>query len=220
MTQIKLFIYGAPFAGKTHLANTFPKPFIISTDGNAQYFDADYAHVTNLEEYAKALDKFINNENDYETLVIDNIGQVNDMTRQYELDLKDVIYEGDVNDHGRTWKMTRVRFKNAIKDVNAIKDKHWILIDHEREFIVKDQLGREVTNFEPMIDTTKENIHGHITRMTSMTGRVYREDTKSGTKHYLSLGEHGNELAGVRVPVKSKLIENNYDAIMENMKDE
>lgn len=216
--QVKLLAYGKPFAGKSHLAYTFPKPYVISTDGNAQYYDVDYEIVSDIEEYAVALDKFINNPGDYETLVIDNIHQVYEMAREYELDKKGIMYEGDANDHGKTWKMVRVRFLHAIRPIGKLKKLNWVLIDHEEEYTVTDQLGRETTQYRPMVPDTKENIHGHLTKMSSLVGRVYRKDTKGGKQeHYISFGEHGNELAGVRLPVKKKLIENTYTAIVDNI---
>ena len=39
---IKLWIYGAPFTGKTTLANKFESPLMLNTDGNIKFVDAPY----------------------------------------------------------------------------------------------------------------------------------------------------------------------------------
>ena len=219
----KMWIYGRPFSGKTHFATGFPKPFVISTDGNAQFFTDDYIQVDTLEEYAEALDKFINEPNDYETLIIDVAEHVYEMVRTYYLDKQGIKYEGDANDHGKTWKMVRLGFIETFAPIRKIKDKHVILISHENERIVKDNLGREVSYFEPMIDDTKENIHGRISGLMHFVGRVYTEDkkVKGGREvvHSLSFGHNGGELSGVRVPIKDTKIENTYEAFIENIKE-
>ena len=212
--QLKLFVYGEAFAGKTYFASTFPKPLILSTDGNAQYFDVDYIEVKSVEDYEKALDYFMNQEHDYETLVIDNLNQLFQFVRKYYLDKQGIIYEGDANDHGKTWKMVRLGFLETLKPLNNIKDKNWIVIDHMRTRVDVDQLGMETTYYEPMLDDTKENIHGEIMLMTTFTCRA----TTIGKEHKISLGHSGNELTGVRLPIKETLIENTYDAFMENLK--
>ena len=38
----KLWIYGAPFSGKTTFANSFPDPLMLNTDGNVENVDAPY----------------------------------------------------------------------------------------------------------------------------------------------------------------------------------
>ena len=39
LSQIKIWIYGAPFSGKTTLANNFPDALMLNTDGNINSFD-------------------------------------------------------------------------------------------------------------------------------------------------------------------------------------
>lgn len=37
-----VWIYGAPFSGKTFFANQFPDPLMLNTDGNIKFVDAPY----------------------------------------------------------------------------------------------------------------------------------------------------------------------------------
>ena len=216
--QLKVFVYGDPFSGKTHFASTFPKPLVLSTDGNAQYFEVDYIEIKNIEDYEKALDFFMNTEHEYETLVIDNLNQLFQFVRKYYLDKQGVIYEGDVNDHGKTWKMVRLGFLESLKPLNNITDKSWVVIDHMNTRVDSDQLGFETTYYEPKIDDTKENIHGEIMLMTTFTCRATTIGSKDKLEYKISLGHSGNELTGVRLPIKETLIDNNYEAFKENIK--
>ena len=40
-----IWIYGAPFSGKTTFANAFPDPLMLNTDGNIKFVDAPYIHI-------------------------------------------------------------------------------------------------------------------------------------------------------------------------------
>ena len=37
-----VWLYGAPFSGKTFFANQFPDPLMLNTDGNIKFVDAPY----------------------------------------------------------------------------------------------------------------------------------------------------------------------------------
>lgn len=43
-----LWIYGAPFSGKTTLANDFEKPLMLNTDGNIKFVDAPYISIKDI----------------------------------------------------------------------------------------------------------------------------------------------------------------------------
>lgn len=219
--NLKMWIYGAPFSGKTYFASTFPKPFVISTDGNAQFYTDDYVQVDTIEQYLRELDNFINKPNDYETLIIDVAEHVFEMVREYYLDKANVKYEGDANDHGKTWKLVRLGFIDSMKKIRTIQDKNVILISHERVEKTTDVLGMEHTKYMPMIDDTKENIHGTLMGYMHLVGRVYTEDVAQGStkvkKHFLSFGSTGDELSGVRIPLKQHKMENTYDDLMKNI---
>ena len=42
----KIWVYGAPFSGKTTLATGAPDHYVLSTDGNAQYVTDSYKVIT------------------------------------------------------------------------------------------------------------------------------------------------------------------------------
>ena len=45
LSQIKIWIYGAPFSGKTTLANNFPDALMLNTDGNINSFNSPYVRI-------------------------------------------------------------------------------------------------------------------------------------------------------------------------------
>ena len=36
--KYKVWVYGTPFSGKSYFADSFPKAFVINTDGNLQFY--------------------------------------------------------------------------------------------------------------------------------------------------------------------------------------
>ena len=44
----RVWIYGAPFSGKTTFANAFPDPLMLNTDGNVTFVDAPYIAIKNI----------------------------------------------------------------------------------------------------------------------------------------------------------------------------
>ena len=86
----KVWVYGTPFSGQSYFADTFPKPFIINTDGNVQFYkNAEGVQVSNYEEFVRALENFDTEK--YETLIIDVVDHIYDMCRETFLDSKGIV---------------------------------------------------------------------------------------------------------------------------------
>ena len=84
--NLKIWLYGKPFSGKTKFATEFEKPFVINTDGNAKLFTKDYKIVKNIDEFSETVKWFLKGEHEYKTLIIDVVEHVDDFVRQYYLD--------------------------------------------------------------------------------------------------------------------------------------
>jgi hypothetical protein len=86
-------IYGAPAAGKTTLALSAPKPFLIDLDRGLHRVDKRYhcdsLQVNNLDEITEVLGS---REIDrYETIVIDTLGKLVDQISDWALVIKTQI---------------------------------------------------------------------------------------------------------------------------------
>ena len=47
-----IWVYGAPFSGKTFFANAFPDPLMLNTDGNIKFVDAPFISINRLHGYS------------------------------------------------------------------------------------------------------------------------------------------------------------------------
>lgn len=80
-----VWIYGAPFSGKTFFANAFPDPLMLNTDGNIKFVDAPYISIRDTvtvegrltkrqlawEVFADAVAELEKKQNDFKTIVVD-----------------------------------------------------------------------------------------------------------------------------------------------------
>ena len=75
-----IWLYGKPYSGKTTFASQFPNAYFISLDKNAQFLTDNYVNVSNIDDYSKAIKDFMKDPKEYETLVIDTIDLLFDVT--------------------------------------------------------------------------------------------------------------------------------------------
>ena len=80
-----IWIYGAPFCGKTTFANGFPDPLMLNTDGNIKFVDAPYIHIKDeivqegritkrtfaWENFKDAITELEKKDNTFKTIVVD-----------------------------------------------------------------------------------------------------------------------------------------------------
>jgi stage III sporulation protein SpoIIIAA len=109
--KIKALIYGKPMSGKTTLAVNFPNALILSTDGNYKATDvpAIDIHPTTNELNGKIVDGFtyvqeviksLVTDTQYETIIIDLIDDIVDMSDVQTAVDAGVDYIGDIP-HGK-----------------------------------------------------------------------------------------------------------------------
>lgn len=213
------WVYGSPYSGKTTFANSFPEPFFISLDKNAQYIVEDedaYVNVNSVQEYSDALKEFMDNPGKYKTLVIDNIDLLEQYVREYYLDKLKIEDEGERDDYGMAWRLIREGTYQAImKSSKFHGDIIWISL--EEEHFTKSKLGADISNFRPRINP---KLHDRLSGMTTVVCRAYKDTKKVGkevvNRHFISIGDTVNELGGTRLAVKETKIENNYNEFNDN----
>lgn len=209
--NIKVWVYGKPFSGKTRFASTFPKPLILSTDGNADYFGVDVKRIKTIEQFSDEVEKFIKSDTEHETLVVDVLEHVFDMQRDYQLGKMGVEHESDGPGFGKSYAIIRKGFWSIIRELSEIEGKNLVIISHEDEYVETSRLGVDTTKFRPALEDTKEGFHNKISGIVTFVMRAYTVPNKDGSREYrLSCGSTGDELSGARLDLKNKLFGNSY----------
>lgn len=216
MENLKMWLYGKPFSGKTKFATEFPDAFVINTDGNAHLFTDNVGLVSNLEEFRTQLAWFLKGDHEYKTLIIDVVEHIYDFVRQYYLDKLDVDYEADAG-YGKAWKMIREGFWTLMQSL-ASSRYNVILISHEEEYTEKNKIGREITKFRPTLDV---KMHDRLCGIMKLVGRCFKDEVvlngEPVRKYYVSFGSNVDELSGVRIRLNKLKIDNTYEEFVSNL---
>lgn len=216
MKNTKIWVYGTPFSGKSHFADTFPKAFVINTDGNLQFYkNSDGVVVSNYNEFVKTLTDFDTEK--YDTLVIDVLDHVYDMCREQFLINNDIEHESDFTSDGawgKGWTLLREQFWYMISKIRNI-DANIVLISHDLEKETKGKLGTTRTVYQPA--TIPRTIISKMCGIFHFVARCYKEDDKYNLSFEQDVTEPYN---GYRLPIKKTIIGNTYEEFYNNMKGE
>lgn len=224
-----IWIYGAPFSGKTYLSNKFPDPLMLNTDGNIKFVDAPYISIKDevtsrgrLEPQRKfawvvfkeALEELEKKENDFKTIVVDLLEDLYEACRTYMLskDKLNVDHESEAG-YGKGYDIVRKEFLDVIKRLTNLDYENIILISHEdssQNFVSRG--GASVTTFRPNIQS---KIASKIAGMVDMVARVIARDDRSGvTTRTISFKADEHIFGGGRLNVKGEEIPLEFDKLM------
>ena len=213
--KYKIWVYGTPFSGKSYFADSFPKAYVINTDGNLQFYkNATGVVVSNYEEFVKALESF--DPTKYDTLILDVLDHIYDMCREEFLKAHGIEHESDLtsngaNTYGKGWTLLREQFWYMISKIRNI-DANIVLISHDAEKEEKGKLGTTRTIYSPA--TIPPVIVNKMCGVMHFVGHCY----KDGDKYLISFGGNDNEKSGQRLPIEKLIIENTYDEFIKNLK--
>lgn len=163
----KMWFYGAPFSGKTYLANMFPDMLLMSTDGNyTQLPDGIPPHIdiknevsvegritkTKLawETFKEVICELEKGGNDFRTIVLDLMEDTYESCRLYMYDKLNITHESD--DSYRAWDKVRLEFLSTIKRFFNLNYENLIVISHEdtTNDLTK-RSGDKITSIRPNI---------------------------------------------------------------------
>lgn len=216
-----MWIYGAPFSGKTTFADASPDPLMLNTDGNAVYVTAPYIAIKDevttmgritkrkfawevFKEYVEELEK---GQNDFKTIVIDLVNDTYEMCRLYMYDKLAITHESD--DTFRAWDKVRTEYLSTMRRVTNLPYENIILISHEDA--TKDltkKSGDKISSFKPkMADKVADSIAG----MVGFVGRCYVDDGK----HYLSIKSDEVVYGGGRLGINNVVIPLDWNEVVK-----
>ena len=180
-----MWLYGAPYSGKTTLANEFPDPLMLNTDGNIRFVDAPYIAIKNKVEmdgrikketlawevFKEVLEELEKRQNSFKTLVIDLLEDIYEHCRVWGCSELGIDHESD--NGFKAYDFVRSEFLRTMNRLVNLDYENIILISHED--ISKDIMkksGDKITRIAPNIG---EKIANKIGGMVDFTARVVAE---------------------------------------------
>lgn len=217
----KIWIYGAPFSGKTYLANQFDMPLMLNTDGNVEFVDAPFIAIKDKVEvegritnrtYAWDVFKDVvleleKGQHEFKTIVVDLTEDLLEYCRVAMYDKLGVSHESDTG-FGKGYDMIRTEFLSNIKKLlnlpyNIVLISH---IDMSKDITKKS--GDKITSIKP-------NINDKIaTKLAGMVDIVLRAINDDGNR-ILSLKTNEVIFGGGRLAFGVDEIPNTYESLMK-----
>ena len=176
----RIWVYGAPFSGKTTFATGAPDHYVLSTDGNAQYVTDNYRVITDevtvngrittrklaYEVLKEEIDK-LEAGTKYKTIIVDLAEDTYEMARLYMYKKLGITHESD--DSFRAWDKVRTEYLSTMRRLmNLPYD--IILISHEdtSKDITK-KSGENITAIKPNLN---DKVANKLAGMVALVGRA------------------------------------------------
>lgn len=176
---VKLFVYGAPFSGKTTLVDQAPTPLNLNSDGNIKYVTMPYLSIKDevkvegrqtkrtfaWENFVNAIDE-LEKGSEFETIAVDLTEDMYDYCRVYMCDKNGWEHESD--DSFKAYDIVRSEFLRNIKRLLNLPY-NIVLISHEdtsRDIMSKD---KKITRISPNMP---EKIANKLAGMVDLVARV------------------------------------------------
>ena len=212
----KMWIYGAPFSGKTTVCDAAPTPINLNTDGNVKTVTMARLPIKDTMEgrqkklawevFKEAIDE-LEVGSDFKTVVVDLLEDTYESCRLYMYKQMGISHESD--DSFRAWDKVRTEFLSTFRRLLNLPY-NIILISHEdmSKDITK-RSGDKITAIKPNI---QDKIANKIAGMVDIVCRVVVEDDG----RYLSFKSDAVVFGGGRITGHGKTtIPLTWDAIEE-----
>lgn len=217
-----IWIYGAPFTGKTTFANKFPDVLMLNTDGNIKFVDAPYISISNnvtmngrikntklaWEVFKEVIDELEKKDNDFKSLVVDLLEDLYEHCRLYVYKKLDIQHESD--NSFKAWDVVRTEFLSTMKRLLMLDYENIILISHEdtSKDITK-RSGDKITSIRPNLS---EKVANKIAGMVDIVARVVAD----GDDRRIEFKQDEVIFGGGRLSnIKDTIIELDYDEMMK-----
>lgn len=184
----KIWLYGAPFSGKTTFADQAPTPLNLNTDGNVKYVTMPRLEIKDQVKvegsagrertvrtfawqiFKDVIDELEKQQNNFETIVVDLLEDTYEYCRLFMYDKLDIEHESD--DSFRAWDKVRTEFLSTLRKLLNL-NYNIILISHEdsSKDITK-KTGDKITSIKPNI---ADKIANKIAGMVDIVARVVVE---------------------------------------------
>lgn len=221
VTKRVLWIYGAPFSGKTTFANDFPDPLMLNTDGNIKFVDAPYiaikdevkveGRITNRtlawQVFKDTIAELEKKQNDFKTIIVDLLEDTYEYCRLFKYDEMGITHESD--DSFRAWDKVRTEFLSTLKRLLNLDYENLILISHlDSSKDITKKAGDKITKIAPNLN---EKCANKVAGMVDIVARVIAEDGE----HTLNFKTSEVIFGGGRLHVKTEKIPLELDELLK-----
>lgn len=228
----KIWLYGAPFSGKTTMLDQAPDPLNLNTDGNIEFVTMPYIPIKDkivvegritkktfawevLKEVISELEK---KQNDFKTIIIDLLEDTREMCRLYKYDEMGIQHESD-SGYGKGWDIIKTDYLSTIRRIFNLDYENIVVISHED--VSKDitkKNGQNITRIAPSI---QDAIANKVAGMVDIVARVVVEDDGSRTLNFKSneVVFGGGRLKGIKqttIPLSWEALMQVYDDVNKN----
>lgn len=210
----KIWIYGAPFSGKTTLADQFPDPIMLNTDGNLNSFISPVIEVKETFEgrikvsawdnFKAAIDELQKGNHTFKTIVVDLVEDTYEHCRRWSYDKLGIEHESD--NSFKAWDFVRNEFLTTFKKLLTLPY-NIVLISHEdvsRDLTKKS--GDKITTIRPNI---QDKIANKLAGMVDIVGRVVAD----GDERTLNFKSNDVVFGGGRLKLVTTSIPCQYAAL-------
>ena len=206
----KIWVYGAPFSGKTTFACGAPNHFVLSTDGNAQYTTENYKVIRDevtvkgrlterkyawevLKEEIEKLEV----GTEYKTIILDLAEDTYEMCRLAMYKKLGITHESD--DSFRAWDKVRTEYLSTMRRLmNLPYD--IVLISHEDTS--KDITKRSGENITAIKPNLTDKVANKLAGMVALVGRTIVD----GNNYTLSIKTDEVTFGGGRLGINNVTI--------------
>lgn len=213
-SRVKIWLYGAPFSGKTTLADQFPDVLMLNTDGNINSFTAPVVEIKERVEGRQIIDVWtVFNEtinelqkgSDFKTIVVDLVEDTFEACRRYCYKKLGIEHESD--NSFKAWDYVRNEYLTTMKRLLTL-DYNIVLISHEdmSKDITK-KTGDKVTSIRPNI---QDKLANKLAGMVDIVARVVAD----GDNRTLNFKSDDVIFGGGRLKLTKTQIPLSYNALM------
>ena len=223
-TKKKIYLYGAPFSGKTYLTNQFPDLLLLSTDGNYTQLPGGVPPHIDLKNEVKmegrlkrttmaweifkdAIGELEKKDNNFKTIALDLVDDMYEACRLYMYDKLGIEHESD--NSFKAWDVVRTEFLSTMKRFMGLNYENVLIISHEdttKDFTKR--TGDKITSIRPNIN---EKVANKLAGMVDLVVRVVVIDGQ----RKLTFKNDEVVFGGGRLTVDESEIANDYNELME-----
>ena len=214
---LKVWLYGAPYSGKTFMADKFPMPLLLNTDGNVRETTAPCVPIRDEVKmngkakqvkmawsvFKEAVDE-LEKGSEFKTVVVDLVEDVYESCRLYMYDKLGITHESD--DSFRAWDKVRIEFLSTMRRLTNL-DCNIVLISQEdvsRDITKKG--GDRMSTVQPVLN---DRIARKISGMVDVTARCVHDEKG----YWIVFHTDETQFGGGRMEVRSNVV----PATIENL---